>query len=594
MKPADYTFDVDVAEGWTDPGGWRPPDGSAATYQTVRAGLRRETFEWDYAPGQVPEGRTLTPEIPGYQATVPYETGTTINGMIAQAGGDADLWGSTEIMEQVFQQAANRDIPMGVAFALLHRKTAGFTMGVDPTTAANIVTDTLNQLSSSMLRYGNPALAVIDQLYPDVASTLNTVGWLDQNHAAVVGGGFNQFLELAKAFPGGFAAESMYFDQAAAMLNLNAGTSQEMVTVNHEDPLRVKDALRDAFESLLMPVDDAMLDSFAKQFASAESAAHQPLTNAYNRITSEARELWTSLNPAVTPNVGAYSWLFPVAGENHYGNDFGGDRSGHQHGGIDIMANMGTPIVAPVSGKVVSVGTAGPNGTGNAGGNRIHLLGDDGILYYFAHNAYNAVTTGQTVGAGETIGLVGNTGNAWKGGGGAPHLHFEMHANGRFNAQNYNPGEGDGRVNPHAYLEAARAQGATVVSPFDTSKWQGLTIEDAAAAAAYAGTVSVTLPDLAARARQAARDTPLYEDLFGEKPVGLSDVDYASAFAGTAATLAGTPAPEAARIGAATGSMDALYGSLLADSDITDTSTTFRGRLFEMSNAFTDAMAGRP
>lgn len=91
-----------------------------------------------------------------------------------------------------------------------------------------------------------------------------------------------------------------------------------------------------------------------------------------------------------------------------------------------MMAAMGTPTVAPVSGTVTHRGNS-------IGGLSYHLYGDDGNYYYGTHlSAYGA--SGR-VSAGTVIGYVGDSGNA----AGIPHLHFEIHIGGPGNAVNPYP-----------------------------------------------------------------------------------------------------------------------------------------------------------
>jgi murein DD-endopeptidase MepM/ murein hydrolase activator NlpD len=97
-------------------------------------------------------------------------------------------------------------------------------------------------------------------------------------------------------------------------------------------------------------------------------------------------------------------------------NDFGYVRpDGTAHGGVDLFAPRGTPIVAPISGLVAW----DPN---PSGGKAFQLYGDDGIRYYGAH--LDRYAENGYVEAGEVIGYVGNTGDASTT---SPHLHFEMH-----------------------------------------------------------------------------------------------------------------------------------------------------------------------
>jgi murein DD-endopeptidase MepM/ murein hydrolase activator NlpD len=106
----------------------------------------------------------------------------------------------------------------------------------------------------------------------------------------------------------------------------------------------------------------------------------------------------------------------PVDGDVSFVNDFGYIRAdGTPHNGIDLFADRGTPVVAPVSGLMARY----PN---PSGGNAFEFYGDDGIRYYGAHlDSYGR--TGY-VAAGSVIGYVGNTGDASTT---SPHLHFEMH-----------------------------------------------------------------------------------------------------------------------------------------------------------------------
>ncbi len=114
----------------------------------------------------------------------------------------------------------------------------------------------------------------------------------------------------------------------------------------------------------------------------------------------------------------------PVNGPHYVSNDFGAPRDGgtRKHQGNDIMAPMGTPIVAPLSGTITLLQSGGK------GGLAIFETAVGNVAFYFAHEQEISVHQGQEVKAGEEIGNVGNTGNA---AGGAPHLHFELHPGGR-------------------------------------------------------------------------------------------------------------------------------------------------------------------
>jgi len=98
----------------------------------------------------------------------------------------------------------------------------------------------------------------------------------------------------------------------------------------------------------------------------------------------------------------AFDWGFPRADGARF------------HEGIDMMAPLGTPIVAPVDGTVTYGSAATP-------GKFATLKGTNGWQYTSAHLSKTA--RGGKVKAGDVIGYVGNTGDAQ---GGVTHLHLEV------------------------------------------------------------------------------------------------------------------------------------------------------------------------
>ena len=113
------------------------------------------------------------------------------------------------------------------------------------------------------------------------------------------------------------------------------------------------------------------------------------------------------------------AWTCPVQGPRAFSNDWGDPRSGgRRHKGTDILAPMGTPIVAPVAGTVTYR-------NGGLGGLAFWLKGVDGNTYYGAHMSRTGATG--RVAQGTVIGANGNSGNAR---GGPAHLHFEIHPGG--------------------------------------------------------------------------------------------------------------------------------------------------------------------
>jgi murein DD-endopeptidase MepM/ murein hydrolase activator NlpD len=123
----------------------------------------------------------------------------------------------------------------------------------------------------------------------------------------------------------------------------------------------------------------------------------------------------------------------PVQGAVSFTDTWGAARSGGRtHKGVDMMAAMGTPTVAPVSGRV-------EHRSSSLGGLSWYVYGDDGHTYYGTHLSGYANRGAGWVAAGAVIGYVGDSGNA----AGTPHLHFEYH-----------PGGGS-PVNPYPLVAAA-------------------------------------------------------------------------------------------------------------------------------------------
>lgn len=102
------------------------------------------------------------------------------------------------------------------------------------------------------------------------------------------------------------------------------------------------------------------------------------------------------------------------------------------HGGTDIAASYGSAIYAADSGRVVS----SSDGWNGGWGNYVMIDHGNGMQTLYAHMSSRAVSVGQRVSRGQTIGYVGSTGMST-----GPHLHFEMYINGsRIDPQTKYPG----------------------------------------------------------------------------------------------------------------------------------------------------------
>jgi murein DD-endopeptidase MepM/ murein hydrolase activator NlpD len=91
------------------------------------------------------------------------------------------------------------------------------------------------------------------------------------------------------------------------------------------------------------------------------------------------------------------------------------------HAGLDFAAPQGSPVYATADGVVELAGNTG-NGYGN------HVVINHGFSYetLYGHMVRIKARAGQKVRRGEVIGWVGSTGKST-----GPHLHYEVHKNGR-------------------------------------------------------------------------------------------------------------------------------------------------------------------
>jgi murein DD-endopeptidase MepM/ murein hydrolase activator NlpD len=146
----------------------------------------------------------------------------------------------------------------------------------------------------------------------------------------------------------------------------------------------------------------------------------------------------------VTPTLGLDRYVFPVVGVSGYGDSYGafrGDVHGRWHHGDDIFAPLGSPVVAVANGTINRVGWH------KVGGWRLWVRDAAANEFYYAHLSGYAprVFHSRHVRAGDVLGFVGNTGDAF---GGAPHLHFEVHPHQLLRLKY------DGAVDPTTYLNS--------------------------------------------------------------------------------------------------------------------------------------------
>lgn len=186
-----------------------------------------------------------------------------------------------------------------------------------------------------------------------------------------------------------------------------AGLATEKTVLDAE--VAKVEALRIEAEANLVNVR-SLLNQINSDIAAAEQQ-HESLEADAERLKDEI----ASLQDSGGTNPGVLAW--PVSGRlsSPYGYRihpiYGTKRL---HTGIDIAASNGTPIAAAGSGRVILAKVFG--GYGNA----VVIDHGGGLTTLYAHQSRIAVSVGQAVGRGDTVGYVGSTGNST-----GAHLHFE-------------------------------------------------------------------------------------------------------------------------------------------------------------------------
>ena len=88
------------------------------------------------------------------------------------------------------------------------------------------------------------------------------------------------------------------------------------------------------------------------------------------------------------------------------------DPNYRKHTGVDFPEPIGTPVYATMAGLVMYASTNGPWGN-------LVVVENNGYQIWYAHLNSFAVSKGQVISHGQTIGAVGNNGNST-----GPHLHY--------------------------------------------------------------------------------------------------------------------------------------------------------------------------
>lgn len=156
-----------------------------------------------------------------------------------------------------------------------------------------------------------------------------------------------------------------------------------------------------------------------KAAAAAKAAAEKAAQQKQQTSSSSGGGSTSSGSQSSQTTASASGFLWPIASSHRVTSPFGWRTHPitgrqHLHGGIDIAAPNGTPILAAKAGVVVI------SQYGSSYGNYVVISHPDGTRTLYAHMSQRNVSAGDTVRQGQTVGLVGSTGSST-----GNHLHFE-------------------------------------------------------------------------------------------------------------------------------------------------------------------------
>ncbi len=182
----------------------------------------------------------------------------------------------------------------------------------------------------------------------------------------------------------------------------------------------------EAEESAAAAQVSALIAEWDKQKAAQAAASATQVVNEDGTVT-------TVIDSSTTvTGTGSFIWPVPCSMRvtSRYGNrsdPFTGETKYHSGIDIDGFGNDGQPVIAADSGTVITASS-------NSGYGNYVIIDHGSTKTLYAHMSGLAVSSGQTVTQGQTVGYLGSTGRST-----GTHLHFEVYV-------------GEGRVDPASYF----------------------------------------------------------------------------------------------------------------------------------------------
>lgn len=178
-------------------------------------------------------------------------------------------------------------------------------------------------------------------------------------------------------------------------------------------------------EAASLEAESARLEAVIERAREERRAAQEAAERAAREAAENAEQGEGAPAPPANPGesspgdvvTGSATLAWPLRGEL---SSLFGIRWGRLHPGIDIAAPAGTPVAAAAGGTVIFTGWFGGYGQ------LVLIEHPGGVITAYGHLATIAVSAGQDVTAGTSVGGVGCTGSCT-----GNHLHFEVRTGGQ-------------------------------------------------------------------------------------------------------------------------------------------------------------------
>ncbi len=215
------------------------------------------------------------------------------------------------------------------------------------------------------------------------------------------------------------------FDYSGTLLPVNLSvtsvtTYTEKVIIEHDVKTIYTDSMRDGAEKVISEgFDGEGIQTYEIiSVNGVETSRGAVSLEVTTEVVDEVVRVGTRSDGMSTASIG--SFIKPYDGHI---SSYMGPRWGTTHNGIDICKNGGCfrdPALAACDGVVVSA-----MDKGDGYGNCVIIDHGDGVVSLYAHLDEFCCEEGDIINAGDTVGLIGNTGYSF-----GPHLHFEIRIDG--------------------------------------------------------------------------------------------------------------------------------------------------------------------